>query len=114
MIFGLHWHFGHSRPLLHICPAIIGLLRGNYCTLWGLLWQLKQAYPPAPGPVTRHVPLHTSVYSAAESDALEESLAIWLHSLGLLEVEAALKRGAQPAAAFRDGLLGAGTAGEAQ
>ena len=91
MIFGSHWHFGHSRPLLHICPAIIGLLRGNYCTLWGLLWQLKQAYPPAPGPVTRHVPLHTSVYSAAESDALEESLAIWLHSLGLLEVEAGQK-----------------------
>ena len=38
-----------------------------------------------------------------------------LNLLGrLLEVEAALKRGAQPAAAFRDGLLGASTAGEAQ
>lgn len=32
----------------------------------------------------------------------------------LLEVEAALKRGAQPGAAFRDGLLGAGAAGEVQ
>ena len=32
----------------------------------------------------------------------------------LLEVEAALKRGSAPGAAFRDGLLGAGTAGEAQ
>ena len=38
-----------------------------------------------------------------------------LNLLGrLLEVEAALKRGAQPAAAFRDGLLGASPSGEAQ
>ena len=38
-----------------------------------------------------------------------------LNLLGrLLEVEAALKRGSAPGAAFRDGLLGAGTAGEAQ
>ena len=32
----------------------------------------------------------------------------------LLEVEAALKRGTQPGAAFRDGLLGAGASGEVQ
>ena len=83
--------FTHAHLCIFVCTVITGLLRGNYCTLWGLLWQLKQAYPPAPGPVTRHVSLHTSVYSAAESDALEESLAIWLHSLGLLEVGAGQK-----------------------